>query len=96
MYPVFCVIAAFAFGVFYPCTAILINARFPRTFANVFATVMFLIYVLNAGLHWGAGWITEKWGISWAMWMAPAASILCLCCLAKVYRAPDRASLGHD
>ncbi len=87
VHPCFLALSAFALGIFYPCTAILINARFPQTFANVFATVMFLIYVVNAVMHWGAGWITEELGINGAMWTAPAAAGLCLIFLAKIYSA---------
>ena len=91
-HPCFLAIAALALGIFYPCTAILIHARFPQTFANVFATVMFLIYVVNALMHWGAGWLTEYVDIRQAMWTAPAAAILCLICLGQVYREPAAAT----
>ena len=86
IHPAFLVMAAFTLGIFYPCTAILINERYPQTFANVFATVMFIIYVLSASMHWLVGALTEKIGINLTMWTSPFFAILCGLCLLKLYR----------
>jgi len=86
VHPGFLALAAFTLGIFYPATAILIKERFPQTFANVFATVMFIIYVLSAGFHWVVGILTERISINAAMWTVPTFAILCGLCLAKLYR----------
>ena len=77
----FFIFAGLTMGPFYALSVIYVSEAFPRFLNQAMALSMALQSLMVVIMHVGSGWMTDQWGISWAMLAGPACLALSMALL---------------
>ncbi len=77
----FFIFAGLTMGPFYALSVIYVSEEFPRFLNQAMALSMALQSLMVVIMHVTSGWMTDQWGISWAMLAGPACLALSMALL---------------